>query len=92
MEELESWQTVSTVADNVCASAVARGIRGKVDVCACKLVGLALAAHGDLASPHVLGLLGDEIGDLRGGVAWGDGVCAGELDPFDAKRFAWAHG
>ena len=52
-------------------------------------MGLALAAHWDLTSPHVLSFLRDEVGNLSRDVAWRDGVRAREFDPFDTKGFAW---
>lgn len=51
-------------------------------------MGQGLAAHRYLAGPHLLGLRRDKVGDFGRNVARGDGVCAGELDPFDGERFA----
>ena len=52
-------------------------------------MGFTLTAHGNLVLPDVLGLLGDEVGDLGGHVAGRDGVAAGVLDPFNCEGVAW---
>ncbi len=42
--------------------------------------------HGDLIFPHVLGLLGDEVGDLSGHVAWGYRVGTSISHPLNRQR------
>lgn len=49
---------------------------------------LTLTAHGNLVTPDVLGIFGDEIGDLGSDVTGGDGVGAGVADPLDGERLA----
>ena len=41
--------------------------------------------HRNLILPHVLGLLGNKVGDLRGHVAWGDGIGASISYPLNRQ-------
>ena len=81
-------EAVATVDNDVGTGGVGSGVGGKVQESTLELVGLTLTAHGDLALPDVLGLLGDEVGDLGGHVAGRDGVGAGELDPLNGEGAA----
>lgn len=79
---------VAAVDDQVGAGGVGGCIRGQVKVSALELVGLTLAAHGNLVPPDLLSLLRHETGDLGSDVARGDGVGAGKANPFHRQRLA----
>lgn len=83
------WGAVAAINNDVGTGRVGGCIRGQVQVSPLQLVGLTLATHGDFIPPDLLGLLGHEVGDLRGDVTGGHGVGAGETDPFNREGFAY---
>lgn len=80
--------TVAAVNNDVGTSGVAGCVRGKVKVGTLQLMSLALTAHGDLVAPNILGIFGNEVGDLGGNVSGRDGVGTGEAYPLDGERLA----
>ena len=80
------WQAISSVADDIGPSSIARGVRSKEQVCALQLVRFTLSTHGDLVSPDVLGFWRDEVGYFGSHVARGDGIGPSELYPFHSQR------
>lgn len=81
-------EAVTAIDDDVGTGGVRGGIGGQVQEGTLELVGLALTTHGDLALPDVLGLLGNEVGDLGGHVTRRDGVGTGEGNPLDGEGAA----
>jgi len=61
-ERVLSRQAVATVDQQIRTGRVTRRVRGKVQKSTFQLVRLTLSAHGDLASPYVLGLSRGKVG------------------------------
>lgn len=77
---------VATVDDDIGSSSVAGGIASKVQESTLKFFGHTLAAHRDLRLPEIVGLLGNEVGDLGGNVSRGNGVGTSKLGPLNGER------
>lgn len=82
------WGAVATVNNQVRAGGVGGRVRGQVQVSTLQLVSLALATHGDLVPPDVLGLLRHKVGNFRSNITGRDSVGAGEPDPFNGQGLA----
>lgn len=77
---------IPTIDHNIAASHVAGSIGRQEQIGTLQLAGLAFTAHRNLAMPDALDFGRDEVGDLRGHVAWRDTVYASELHPLDGER------
>lgn len=78
--------TIATVDNDVGSSGVAGSIAGKIQESTLELFGHTLAAHRDLGLPEIVGLLGNEVGDLGGNVSGRNGVGTSELGPLNGER------
>lgn len=77
---------VTTVNDDISTSSISRSIADKVDIRALELLGVAVSRHGDHASPKLLGVVVDEVGQTSVDVAGRDGVDTGEVAPLVGER------
>jgi len=83
-----SRSTVPAVDNDILPSHIARSIRCEKKVATFQLIRFTLTTHGDFGPPNVLRLRWDELGNLRGNVAWRDGVDSRKLNPLDRQRLA----